>query len=53
MGNAHRRRHGNVPGCMYCKIGPKEARKLHLYRNKNGHRHNPASKRSGKRPQRH
>jgi hypothetical protein len=49
-GNAHRRRHGNQPGCIYCKERPKVARRLHLYRNKNGHRHNPTAKKRGKRP---
>ena len=45
MANAHRSRHGNQPGCIFCKYGPKEARALKLYRNKNGHRRNPTRKR--------
>lgn len=48
-GNAHRSRHGNVPGCVYCKMRPKEARRLHVYRNSNGHRRNPTRKRRGRR----
>jgi hypothetical protein len=48
-GNAHRRRHGNVTGCIYCQYRPKEARALHLFRNKNGHRRNLTRKRRGRR----
>jgi hypothetical protein len=52
MANAHRWRHGNMPDCKFCQVGPKEARRLHLYRNHNGHRHNSHSKKRGKRPKR-
>lgn len=48
-GNAHARRHGHVPGCKFCQHKPSVAKRLHLYRNINGHRHNPTSKRTGKR----
>jgi hypothetical protein len=48
-GNAHRNRHGNVPGCIYCEHRPKEAKKLHRYRNKNGHHRNLNRKRRGRR----
>lgn len=49
MANAHRSRHGNVPGCIYCQYRPAEGKRLGLYRNKNGNRHNPTSKRAGRR----
>jgi hypothetical protein len=51
MGNAHAWRHRknrNNPcptGCIYCKSRPNDGN----YSNKNGNRHNPASKRRGKR----
>lgn len=50
-GNAHRRRHGNQAGCKFCQHKPSEARRLHLWRNTNGHRHNPTrNKRQRRRP---
>lgn len=45
MGNAHAWRHRSgkgrpcPPDCIYCKFRPSEGR----YRNRNGHRHNPAA----------
>lgn len=50
-GNAHRRRHGNQPGCKFCQVSPRQQRRqgLHLYRNTNGHRRNPTRKRRGRR----
>jgi hypothetical protein len=55
-GNAHRNRHrrrGAKPcssTCLYCKHRPKVGKELGLFRNKNGNRHNPASKKRQKRP---
>lgn len=57
-GNAHRRRvklrATPCPStCPYCRIRPVEARSQGLpWRNKTGNRHNPTSKRRGKRPKR-
>ena len=45
-GNAHRSRtRARVCSdtCVFCKMRPKLAKLSHLYRNKNGHRHNPAA----------
>lgn len=53
MANAHRSRHGNIEGCLFCKHNTAEAKSLGIYRNKNGHRHNPTRprhRRSGKAP---
>jgi len=32
-GNAHANRHGHQPGCIFCSMRPKEARKKNVYRN--------------------
>lgn len=48
-GNAHRNRHGNLPDCIFCRHRPKEAKALHLFRNKTGNRRNPSRKRRGRR----
>lgn len=48
-GNAHRTRPRSVPcseHCIFCKSRPQYSD----YKNKNGNRHNPASKHRGKRP---
>lgn len=51
MANAHAWRHRNGYGkpcpteCIYCKSRPQDGK----YPNKNGNRHNPASKHRGKR----
>jgi hypothetical protein len=51
MGNAHAWRHRHGRGkpcssdCVFCKSRPSEGK----YKNRNGHRHNPAAKKSGKR----
>jgi hypothetical protein len=47
-GNAHRNRPRSTPcksGCIFCANRPKQGH----YHNSNGNRHNPASKRRGKR----
>lgn len=45
-GNAHRNRHGNVAGCAYCALRPKQVRKINaLFKNRSGHRRNPTRKR--------
>jgi len=52
-GNAHRSRPRNKPcdsSCVYCKNRPSEARAKGIrFRNKNGHRHNPAANKKQKR----
>lgn len=48
-GNAHRHRHGNQAGCIFCQHRPKVAKALHLFRNKTGNRRNPSRKRRGRR----
>lgn len=48
-GNAHRNRHGNQADCRFCQHRPKVARKMRLWRNAVGHRHNPTAKKRGKR----
>ena len=45
-GNAHRSRtraKACTPDCKFCRVRPKFAKLSKLYRNKNGHRHNPAA----------
>jgi hypothetical protein len=32
-GNAHANRHGHQPGCLFCSMRPKEARRKKVYRN--------------------
>lgn len=48
-GNAHRNRHGNQAGCLFCQHRPKKAKALHIFRNKTGNRRNPSRKRRGRR----
>jgi len=47
-GNAHANRHGHIEGCSFCVVPHRRGKGL-KYRNPAGHKHNPASKRSGKR----
>lgn len=50
-GNAHKNRPRNkVCGlqCLYCKYRAAEGKHIKMFRNKNGHRHNPAANKKQK-----
>lgn len=51
-GNAHRTRPRNKicsTDCKFCKHRAKEGKRLRLFKNKTGHRHNPAANKKQKR----
>lgn len=50
-GNAHKNRLRNKKcslDCVYCKYRAGKGKKLKMFRNKNGHRHNPAANKKQK-----